>query len=68
MWRQALRNADGQTCLRERYALATHDTPSETLTREHYRNLRYRYEDGDLFSEVTVEASPRAPDDEQVLW
>lgn len=45
-----------------------HSTPSETLTRDDYGNLRYRYEDGDLFSEVTVEASPRAPDDEQVLW
>ena len=46
----------------------THDTPGETLTRSMYQSLRYRYEDGDLFSEVTVEASPRAPDDEQVLW
>ena len=45
-----------------------HDTASETLTRDDYTALRYRYEDADLFSEVVVEASPRAPDDEQVLW
>jgi hypothetical protein len=45
-----------------------HATPSETLTRDDYRDLRYRYDDSDLFSEITVEASPRAPDDEQVLW
>ena len=45
-----------------------HTTPSETLTRDSYTALRYRFEDADLFSEVTVEASPRSPDDEQVLW
>jgi hypothetical protein len=46
----------------------THDTPIETLTRDDYRDLKIRYEDTDLFSEVTVEASPRAPDDATVLW
>lgn len=45
-----------------------HDTPAETLTRNDYRDLKIRYDDGELYSEITVEASPRAPDDEQVLW
>jgi hypothetical protein len=45
-----------------------HSTPSETLTRDKYRDLKYRYDDGDLFSDVTVEASPRAPDDAIVMW
>ena len=45
-----------------------HDTPAETLTRDTYRDLRIRYDDAELYSEITVEASPRAPDDEQVLW
>lgn len=45
-----------------------HDTPSETFTRSMYRDLKIRYDDTDLFSDVTVEASPRAPDDQMVLW
>ena len=45
-----------------------HVEPVETLTRDNYRDLKIRYEDGDLFSEVTVEASPRAADDSIVMW
>jgi hypothetical protein len=45
-----------------------HVVASETLTRDNYRDLRIRYDDSDLFSDVTVEASPRAPDDQMVLW
>jgi hypothetical protein len=54
------------------YENATHwlqqVVPSETLTRDDYRDLKFRYDDGDLFSDVTVEASPRAPDDAIVMW
>ena len=37
-------------------------------SRDTYRDLRIRYDDAELYSEITVEASPRAPDDVQVLW
>ena len=45
-----------------------HSTSSETLTRASYTALQIRYDDSELYSEVTVEASPRAIEGESVLW
>jgi hypothetical protein len=61
-------NASGNLVYENMAHWLHHATSGETLTRDDYRDLRYRYEDGDLFSEITVEASPRKPDDQQVLW
>jgi hypothetical protein len=61
-------NPDGKIVYENMAHWLQNATPTETLTRDMYRDLRIRYEDGELYTEVTVEASPRSADDQQVLW
>jgi len=61
-------NPDGKIVFENMAHWLLNSTSTETFTRANCPTLQMKYDDSDMFSSVTVEASPRAADDEAVLW
>ena len=61
-------NADGLLVYENMQHWLFHDEASETLDRASYERLTLRYDDRDIYSDVTVEAAPRRLAEDAVLW
>jgi hypothetical protein len=59
---------EGEILYKNATYLAQGVASSETIDEGDYEGLSLRYDDRELFSDVTVEASPRRRSDEAIIW